>query len=439
MITRNLLKRYEKEIFIMKIMSIKGMTPRRFYLLYKEFKDPLKIWDFVKKEHQLSFKFHNSNNNSKNFSLSIDDSYNSKIDMWVKSQILKLDEMGAKIILFDDENYPPLLKEIFYPSPILFYKGEKITNFSQSISIVGTRRATDYGRRVAYQLASQLSSLGITIVSGFARGIDSSAHKGAKDEIGGTIAIFGNGLDICYPSENKDLYNELAIKGSIVSEFPFRTPPERLNFPRRNRLISGISHGVIIVEAGERSGALITANFALEQGKEVFAVPGEIFNENSVGVNRLIQDGAKLVISVDDVLEEFGLIIKDIENNRKRKKSKKVKNYEIKNEGKKYKYHRKCNRNRGKTNYNKETQYNKENKHVKKSLDINDLIENLTEEEKKVYLSLDDFSQYIDEITKKCDLNIAKASNILTLLEIKGIIKCHPGNRYSKKLTNEHR
>jgi DNA processing protein len=437
MIARNLLKRYEKEITLMKIMSIKGMTPRKFYLLYEEFKDPLKIWDFVKKKHQLSFKFHNSNNNIKNFSLDIDDSYNSKIDMWVKNQVLKLDEIGAKIILFEDENYPPLLKEIFYPPPIIFYKGEKITNFSQSISIVGSRRATNYGRKVAYQLASQLSSLGITIVSGFAKGIDSSAHKGAKDEIGGTIAIFGNGLDICYPRENRDLYNELAIKGSIVSEFPFGTPPERLNFPRRNRLISGISYGVIIVEAGERSGALITASFALEQGREVFAVPGEIFNENSVGVNCLIQDGAKLVMSVDDVLEEFGLIIKNIENNERRKINKKFKNYKIKNEDKKYKYNIKGNRDRKKANSNQENQYNKESEYIKKSLNINDLIENLTDEEKKVYLSLDDFSQHIDEIMKKCDLNIAKVSNILTLLEIKGIIKCHPGNRYSKKLTNE--
>jgi len=440
MIIRDLLKKYEKEILVIKIMAVKGMTPRKFYLLYEEFKDLKKIWNFVKKEHQLSFKFHNNcrintinnalfnmenpdsnyaenkndnnidleiynqkntnlksyNGNSKNYS-----SYINELDFWVKNQLIRLEEMRAKTMLFDNKDYPPLLKEILYPPPILFYKGEKLTNFKQAISVVGSRRATNYGKKVTYQLANQLSSLGITIVSGFARGIDTAAHIGAKDEIGKTIAIFGNGLDICYPKENKDLYNELINKGSIVSEFPFGTPPERLNFPRRNRLISGISYGVVIVEAGERSGALITANFALNQGREVFAVPGEIFNENSIGVNRLIQDGAKLVTSVDDILEEFGLIVKNIKDyeTRRREKGKEIK---------------------------KEIQ-------SKKSLNIDSLIKNLPEEERNVYLKLDDFPQHIDEIAKKCNLDIAKIGDILTLLELKDIINHHPGNRYSTK------
>jgi len=400
MIIRNLLKKYEKEILVIKIMTVKGITPRKFYLLYEEFKDLKRIWNFVKKEHQLSFKFNNSCkiNTITNSSFNNE---NSGLDFWVKNQLIRLEEMRVKTMLFDNEDYPPLLKEICYPPPILFYKGEKLTNFKQTISIVGSRRATKYGIKAAHQLANQLSSLGITIVSGFARGIDTAAHIGAKDEIGGTIAIFGNGLDICYPKENNDLYNELIKKGSIVSEFPFGTPPERLNFPRRNRLISGISYGVVIVEAGERSGALITANFALDQGREVFAIPGDIFNENSIGVNRLIQDGAKLVTGVDDILEEFGLIVKNIKDyeTRRREKRKKIKT-EIQ---------------------------------CKKSLNIDSLIKNLPEEERNIYLKLDDFPQHVDEIAKKCNLDIAKIGDILTLLELKDIINHHPGNRYSTK------
>ena len=407
----NLIKIYEKEILVMKIMAVKGMTPRKFYLLYKEFGNLTKIWNFVRKNNQLEFKFKNDQNNELNIHNTknyFSDKYN--IDIWVKSQIIRLKKMSAKIMLFDDVNYPTLLKESYSPPPILYYMGEKLTNLSQAISIVGSRRATKYGKSAAYQLANQLSSLGITIVSGFARGIDSAAHIGAKDEIGGTIAIFGNGLDICYPKENKDLYKELIGKGSIVSEFPLGTPPERLNFPRRNRLISGISYGVVIVEAGERSGALITANFALEQGREVFAVPGAIFNENSIGVNRLIQDGAKLVTSVDDILEEFGLEIKNIKDykERKRRKSKE----EIRKETK------------------KETGY-------KKSLNIDSLIKNLKNEEKKVYFILDDFPQHIDEIAKKCNLDVARIGDILTLLELKDIINHHSGNRYSTKFIKD--
>ncbi len=403
----DLIKKYEKEILVMKIMAVKGMTPRKFYFLYEEFNELNKIWNFVRRNNQLEFKFKNDQNNELNIhntKNSFSDKYN--IDIWVKNQIIRLKKMSAKIMLFDDVNYPTLLKELYSPPPILYYMGEKIINLSQAISIVGSRRATKYGKSAAYQLANKLSSLGITIVSGFARGIDTAAHIGAKDEIGGTIAIFGNGLNICYPKENKDLYKELIGKGSIVSEFPLGTPPERLNFPRRNRLISGISYGVVIVEAGERSGALITANFALDQGREVFAVPGAIFNENSIGVNRLIQDGAKLVTSVDDILEEFGLEIKNIKDyeERKRRKSKE----EIRKETK------------------KETGY-------KKSLNIDSLIKNLKNEEKKIYFILGDFPQHIDEIVKKCDFNIAKAGDILTLLELKDIINRHPGNRYSTK------
>jgi DNA processing protein len=207
--------------------------------------------------------------------------------------------------------YPKLLKEIFYPPPVLFYKGNQILKSDYLLAIVGTRKCSAYGKDVARYISRQLSKIGITIVSGMASGIDYWAQKAALEEKGGSIGILGCGIDIIYPPENKDLYNQLIDTGSLLSEFFPGTPPIKSNFPARNRIISGMSMGVVVIEAGIRSGALITGEFALNQNREVFAIPGSIFNSETQGCHKLIKNGAKLVENIDDILEEISQYYKN--------------------------------------------------------------------------------------------------------------------------------
>jgi DNA processing protein len=213
-------------------------------------------------------------------------------------------------ITIQDDKYPILLKELYDPPAILYYKG-KIEDDSLKIGIVGSRRATSYGLEATAELAEGLAKSGITIVSGMAIGIDTAAHRAALDANGRTIAVLGCGIDQIYPSRNLNLVKEIIGNGAIVSEFPIGVPPFRRNFAIRNRLISGLSRGVLITEATEKSGSLITAACALEQNREIFAVPGSIYNLNSQGPNNLLKMGAKLVTSSNDILEELGIEAKD--------------------------------------------------------------------------------------------------------------------------------
>jgi DNA processing protein len=190
---------------------------------------------------------------------------------------------------------------------VLYVKGDILDEDQWAVAVVGTRGATVYGKEAARQIAGDLARNRITIVSGLARGIDSEAHRAALDAGGRTMAVLGSGVDIIYPAESRKLAQAAVEQGALVSEYALGTQPEASNFPPRNRIISGLSLGVVIVEAGERSGALITADFALEQGREVFAVPGNIFRKKSMGTNKLIQQGAKPVLSVEDILEELNL------------------------------------------------------------------------------------------------------------------------------------
>ena len=204
-----------------------------------------------------------------------------------------------------NSEYPTLLKEIFNPPRELFIKGSIILEDACAIAIVGTRTPTAYGIKQCEKISCELAKKGITIVSGMARGIDSVAHKSAIKAGGRTIAILGSGLNRIYPPENKKLYEDISKNGAVISEFAPNTPPMPYNFPKRNRIISGMAIGVVVVEAAVRSGSLITANFALEQGRDVFAMPGNINSPRSNGTNALIKDGAKLVEDVSDVLNEF--------------------------------------------------------------------------------------------------------------------------------------
>jgi len=225
----------------------------------------------------------------------------------LEREMEKLHRVEARVLTLEDPGYPRQLRNIADPPPVLYLKGDLSPSDDPAIAIVGTRRPTVYGRQAAEVFARGLAENGITVVSGLARGIDTAAHRAALDAGGRTLAVLGSGLDIMYPSENRRLAAEIAAHGAVISEFALGTQPDGVNFPRRNRIISGLSAAILVVEAGDTSGALITAEFALEQGRDVFAVPGNIFSPASRGPNRLISDGAKPACELRDLLEELNL------------------------------------------------------------------------------------------------------------------------------------
>jgi DNA processing protein len=222
-----------------------------------------------------------------------------------EEQLRLLEKNQVRMVTFKDQEYPRNLLSIYDPPPFLFVKGRIEKEDENAVAIVGCRSASVYGRRITERIGRELVRRGITVVSGLARGIDSIGHHSALKEKGRTLAVLGSGLDVLYPPENRGLAERISNSGAVISEFPFGTKPEPPNFPKRNRLISGLSLGVVIVEAGPKSGALLTAHCALEQNREVFAIPGNLGAKNSQGTNRLIKEGAKLVTSVEDILEEL--------------------------------------------------------------------------------------------------------------------------------------
>lgn len=217
----------------------------------------------------------------------------------------RLCRQGVGVLTYSDAAYPPELKCIYSPPPVLYYRGNLTSLEHLKIAVVGTRRPTPYGLKVAQALTQGLAEAGIAVVSGLARGIDAAAHRGALKGRGPTIAVLGCGVDVVYPRENAGLFQEIVREGLILSELPPGTPPDKRHFPARNRIISGLARGTVVVEAGEESGALITADFALEQGRDVFAVPGPITSAQSKGTNNLIKQGAKMVTELQDILEEY--------------------------------------------------------------------------------------------------------------------------------------
>jgi DNA processing protein len=226
-------------------------------------------------------------------------------DKFVQQQLDLLNKFEIKIMSFWDEGYPEPLKRIFDPPAFIFYKGNFNPEDKLALAIVGTRVPTQYGKIVTEQICRNLVENGITVVSGLARGVDTLAHRSAVINKGRTIAVLGSGLDTIYPPENRKLAEEIVQCGALISEYPLGTLPDAGNFPRRNRIISGLSMGVLIIEAGIKSGALITAFQALEQNREVFAIPGPITSGKSAGTNQLIKEGAKLVQNISDILKEL--------------------------------------------------------------------------------------------------------------------------------------
>lgn len=227
----------------------------------------------------------------------------------IAEEIKQAGRIGVRIVTFIDDDYPEPLKQIYDPPLALYLRGTFAASDRHAVAVVGSRRTTHYGRTVADRLSYQLAKVGMTVVSGLARGVDTAAHEGALKGGGRTGAVLGAAIDRLYPPENQELADRVAAQGFVVSEFPLGTEPGKTTFPMRNRIVSGLCMGVVVVEAGRGSGALITANQAMEQGRSVFAVPGRIDSPSSKGCHQLIQQGARLVDDIDDILEEFSYLI----------------------------------------------------------------------------------------------------------------------------------
>ena len=299
-----------------------------------------------------------------------------------EKEIIRAEKAAVKIVPFTDSSYPARLRMISDPPSLLYLKGEIRRDDEKAVAVVGSRSTSDYGRRVARDLCRGLASLGFTVVSGMARGIDGTAHETSLNAGGRTIAVLGSGVDRVYPAEHDKLYRRISENGAVISEFPMGTRPLAFNFPARNRLISGLSLGVVVVEATEKSGSLITAALALEQGREVFAVPGEVGASRSRGAHRLIRQGAKLVETVDDIVEEIApqLLVRS-----------------------------------GKT----------------LSAPRRTLPQNLGDEFQRIFGLFQERPLQIDEVIESSRCSPSRVSEILLELELQGYIKQLPGKKYT--------
>jgi DNA processing protein len=279
---------------------VKGIGPAKLSILLERFGSIRDAWNAPRRELELLGLDRKS----------IESLEERRNNLNLGEELAKVKKTGAGLLTWDSPDYPRYLREIPNSPPLLYVKGELRSSDQWALAVVGTRRLTTYGRQVTRELVSDLVRNQVTIVSGLAKGIDGEAHKSALDAGGRTIAVLGSGVNYIYPSEHRTLAQRIVSgRGAILSDYPLGTVPESRNFPPRNRIISGLSMGVLVIEAGERSGALITAEFGLEQDREIFAVPGNINNPASKGTNRLIKQGAKLVQEVDDVLEELNLAL----------------------------------------------------------------------------------------------------------------------------------
>jgi DNA processing protein len=296
-----------------------------------------------------------------------------------QSVLRDLEELGARMVVFSDPDYPEPLREIHDPPMVLYAKGLDIPAKTTFVAVVGSRNSTPYGVKTAENLAQGLARRGLGIVSGLARGIDSAAHWGCVEGRSFSVGVLGTGIDVVYPPSNKKLFDVMNEKGAVITEFPLKTPPEPKNFPIRNRLISGLSRGVIVVEATMKSGSLITASVALEQGREVFAVPGSVHSFKSKGCHFLLKQGAKLVENADDVLDELGL------------------NYSYAD---------------------------------KKDSYTEPPLPPLEDNEKKVYDLLGDYPVHIDDIAREGNMEPGTASAVLMRMELKGIVRQLPGKLF---------
>ncbi|MFA6320412.1 MAG: DNA-processing protein DprA [Candidatus Omnitrophota bacterium] len=301
--------------------------------------------------------------------------------------------MAIRKITLSDAEYPKNLRNMHTPPKQLYVNGDLLERDEVAVAIVGSRRASVYGLETAEKFGFELAARGVTVVSGMAIGIDSAAHKGALKAKGRTIAVMGSGHNVIYPPQNKKLYEEIISSGAVVTEYDNDMEALPYHFPARNRIISGLSLGIVVVEAARNSGALITANFAAEQGRTVFAVPGKVSSSTSSGTNELIKDGACLIQSVDDILQELaivqvGQVGGEVKESLDKKISKQTRAY---------------------------------------------IYNSLTDDERKVYKNLSDEPMYIDDILEKAGMEHAAVSKVLLNLELKKLISQLPGKQFIRK------
>ena len=375
--------------------KIQGLGPIKTYSIFQYFGSFEEAWN----GNILDFK-EIKNLNEKN----IKDIFEVRKKLIPEQEFEKLNNANVNMITLNDDEYPALLKKIHDPPFIIFYKGLWDTElFDRCVGIVGTRTPSYSGKKIAFKFGYELSMYNITVASGLALGIDTEAHKGVLQcNKGKTIAVLGCGADIVYPASNKKIYDQIAESGLIISEYPPYTQPDVWRFPARNRIISGISKGVLLIEAGEKSGALITTDFALEQGRDVMATPGDILNKMSIGANNLIKQGAGIITSGDDIMECLGWRLDLNKNERKKILEKKESDTINGNE----------NRNIYITNIDGIERFD------------------LTPDEKEIYSILEETPIHLDIISNKLDLPLSSISGNLIMLELKSLVKQLPGKLF---------
>jgi DNA processing protein len=325
----------------------------------------------------------------------------------IERELELIQTYGCQVVTLYDPAYPPHLKEIDTPPFVLYVRGELVPEDAISVSVVGSRNAKDYGRKVSYRLSYQIAQRGLTVVSGFAKGIDTAAHRGALEAGSRTIAVMGNGLSLIYPAANRDLAEKIETSGALVSEFPMAARPKPRNFPRRNRIISGLTLGTVVVEASNRSGALITARLAAEQNREVFAVPGEIFSQLSTGTHKLINEGAKLINTVDDLFNELPPYV--LSQMQPHTSPSLVPNTE-----------------------GVPTQASPAAQNDTEPIPEAPPPTDLTPDEKTIFEAIEVPSSHIDTIVRTTQLPISQVSSVLLMLELKGIVQQLPGKQFTK-------
>lgn len=367
----------DEKFYWLALKLVPGVGAKTFLRLLERFGEPEKVFR-AKRESLAQVKGITKK--------AVDNIVLKKFEKDPEKELEDTSRKGIKIICLKDSEYPKNLAQIHDPPPVLFVKGDLSVRDVVSVAVVGSRSASYQGLRFTKKLCADLAGYGIVVVSGFARGIDTAAHTGCIEGGGRTLAVLGCGLDIDYPRQNRELREKVVRNGALITEFPLGTEPESKNFPARNRIISGLSLGVIVVEAGKRSGSLITARLALEQNREVFAVPGSVRSYRSLGPNWLIKQGAKLVERAEDVVEELAPML-------------------------------------GVSLHEKTQQEEKSEPAASGSF---------SEDETKVLDLLNDEPMLLDDMVRILDMEVNVLAGILSKLELKGHVKQLPGKFFCR-------